>query len=66
MTSTTTTTERCPNCGIQVGPMPEDAANDEMLCNSCYEVFEQEQATCTDIDTVLTEHVTAQAEKESR
>lgn len=52
----TTTTEKCPNCGIPVGPMPEDAANDEMLCNSCYEIFEQEQATCNDIDTVLAEH----------
>ena len=30
--------ERCPNCGLPVGNMPEDASSDELLCNQCYEL----------------------------
>lgn len=32
--------ERCPYCGIPVGNMSEDASNDEMACNTCYEIAE--------------------------
>jgi hypothetical protein len=26
---------KCPDCGISVPDVPEDAAYDEMLCNAC-------------------------------
>ena len=30
-------TIKCPNCGISVPDVPEDAELEEMLCNKCYE-----------------------------
>lgn len=32
---------KCPNCGISVPDVPEDATEDEKLCNYCYEHFEK-------------------------
>ena len=29
--------EKCQNCGLPIGKLPEDAAGDELLCNACYE-----------------------------
>ena len=30
-------TIKCPNCGISVPDVPEDAGPEEMLCNNCFE-----------------------------
>ena len=35
--------ERCPECGMPTGPMPEDAAYEERLCNKCYEKLTKEE-----------------------
>jgi NMD protein affecting ribosome stability and mRNA decay len=35
---------KCPRCGIKVPEMPEDATEEEMLCNLCYEKNEKEES----------------------
>ena len=36
------TEEKCSSCGIPIGPMPEDATEDEMLCDACLSEIENE------------------------
>ena len=33
---------KCPRCGITVPDVPEDASEEERLCNLCYEKLERE------------------------
>jgi len=35
-------TDKCPLCGISVPDMPEDAAFEERLCDTCYAEREKE------------------------
>lgn len=32
---------KCPNCGMPVPEMPEDAQREETLCNQCYAKAEE-------------------------
>jgi len=32
---------KCPECGISVPDVPENATQDELLCNSCYDKLEE-------------------------
>ena len=34
---------KCPECGISVPNVPEDATHEETLCNQCYERLESEE-----------------------
>ena len=43
---------KCPNCGVSVPDVPEDADKEAMLCNACYDTSETKQiwlCTCDDI-----------------
>jgi hypothetical protein len=32
------TKEKCPECGISIPKMPEDATYEERLCNECFDI----------------------------